>query len=226
VRLPQANRCKCDCSLAPVSHSGRATAARSRSRHRRLGATSKGSERTISPTDINGRECLLGVMPVSRSLARGGAAARGAVGRGKRRRPREGDCRGAGEFVRGGCSPTRRHRHLYHTSKRQPVARYPHYPGNSYARAVSFADAATCGGVQVGRSAGQRAAPAMARPFGLSLHYACHLNCCSLRAELCDRTMLTRAGPLNFIASSRAFLMSFGSLTKAPKPPNASITLS
>src|SRR6185503_3184139 len=70
------------------------------------------------------------------------------------------------------------------------------------------------------------AAPGMARPVGLSLDQACHLNCCSLRAELCDRTMLTRAGPLNFIASSSAFLMSFGSLTKAPKPPKASITLS
>src|SRR6185437_15705017 len=72
----------------------------------------------------------------------------------------------------------------------------------------------------------QGAAPGTARPFFiLSRDQLCHLNCCSLRAELCDRTMLTRAGPLNFIASSRAFLMSFGSLTKAPKPPKASITL-
>ena len=51
-------------------------------------------------------------------------------------------------------------------------------------------------------------------------------NCCALRAEFCDSTMLTRAGPLNFIAASSALRMSFGSWTKAPKPPNASIILS
>src|SRR4029077_14288232 len=117
-------------------------------------------------------------------------------------------------------------RHLYHTSKRQPVARYPHYRGNSYARAVSFAGAATCGAFKWDGLQGKGPRGEWRGPSISSRDQLCQRNCCSLRAELCDRTMLTRAGPLNFIASSRAFLMSFGSLTKAPKPPKASIILS
>ena len=54
----------------------------------------------------------------------------------------------------------------------------------------------------------------------------CQRNCCGLRAEPCEITTLTRAGPRKFIASSRTPRRSFGSSTKKPLPPKASITLS
>src|SRR5262249_18672956 len=60
----------------------------------------------------------------------------------------------------------------------------------------------------------------------LSLNQLCQRNCCGLRAEPCEMTTLTRAGPGKFIASSRAPRKSFGSSTKKPLPPKASITLS
>src|SRR5215471_7940752 len=60
----------------------------------------------------------------------------------------------------------------------------------------------------------------------LSLNQLCQRNCCGLRAEPCEITTLTRAGPRKLIASSRAPRRSFGSSTKKPLPPNASMTLS
>src|SRR6516164_7463423 len=60
----------------------------------------------------------------------------------------------------------------------------------------------------------------------LSLNQLCQRNCCGLRAEPCEITTLTRAGPRKLIASSRAPRRSFGSSTKKPLPPKASITLS
>src|SRR5262249_30651007 len=60
----------------------------------------------------------------------------------------------------------------------------------------------------------------------LSLNQLCQRNCCALRAEPCEITTLTRAGPGKFIASLRAPRRSFGSSTKKPLPPKASITLS
>src|SRR5262245_11835637 len=60
----------------------------------------------------------------------------------------------------------------------------------------------------------------------LSLNQLCQRNCCGLRVEPCEITTLTRAGPRKFIASSRAPGRSFGSSTKKPLPPKASITLS
>src|SRR5262245_16988582 len=60
----------------------------------------------------------------------------------------------------------------------------------------------------------------------LSLNQLCQRNCCGLRAEPCEITTLTRAGPQKLIASSRAPRRSFGSSTKTPLPPKASITLS
>src|SRR5262245_64121462 len=59
----------------------------------------------------------------------------------------------------------------------------------------------------------------------LSLNQLCQRNCCGLRADSCEITTLTRAGPRKFIASSRAPRRSFGSSTKKPLPPKASITL-
>jgi hypothetical protein len=60
----------------------------------------------------------------------------------------------------------------------------------------------------------------------ISLNQLCHRNCCGLRAEPCEMMTLTRAGPWKFIAASRAPRKSFGSSTKKPLPPKASITLS
>src|SRR5215510_14225885 len=48
----------------------------------------------------------------------------------------------------------------------------------------------------------------------LSLNQLCQRNCCGLRAEPCEITTLTRAGPGKFIASSRAPRRSFGILDK------------
>src|SRR5260370_931831 len=45
----------------------------------------------------------------------------------------------------------------------------------------------------------------------LSLNQLCQRNCCGLRAEPCEITTLTRAGPRKLIASSRAPRRSFGS---------------
>ena len=56
--------------------------------------------------------------------------------------------------------------------------------------------------------------------------YECQRNCCGFLAEPCESTMLTSAGPRWFIASSRAPRMCFGSSTKKPLPPKASITRS
>ena len=47
----------------------------------------------------------------------------------------------------------------------------------------------------------------------LSLNQLCQRNCCGLRAEPCEITTLTRAGPRKLIASSRAPRRSFGSST-------------
>src|SRR5260370_28418633 len=60
----------------------------------------------------------------------------------------------------------------------------------------------------------------------LSLNQLCQRNCCGLRAEPCEITTLTRAGPRKLIASSRAPRRSFGSSTKKPLPPKAALTLS
>ena len=60
----------------------------------------------------------------------------------------------------------------------------------------------------------------------LSHNQLCQRNCCGLRAEPCEITTLTRAGPRKLIASSRAPRRSFGSSTKKPLPPKASMTLS
>ena len=60
----------------------------------------------------------------------------------------------------------------------------------------------------------------------LLLDQLCQANCCALRVEPCDSTTLTRAGPSWAIALSSAPRMSFGSSTKKPLPPNASIILS
>jgi hypothetical protein len=54
----------------------------------------------------------------------------------------------------------------------------------------------------------------------------CQRNACGLRAEPWLSTMLTSAGPRKFIASSRAPRMCFGSSTKNPFPPKASMTRS
>ena len=54
----------------------------------------------------------------------------------------------------------------------------------------------------------------------------CQRNSCCLRTELWEIRTLTRAGPLKAIASSSAALRSFGSSTKIPLPPKASIILS
>jgi hypothetical protein len=51
----------------------------------------------------------------------------------------------------------------------------------------------------------------------------CQRNACGLRAAPCEITTLTRAGPRKFIASSSAPFRSFGSSTKKPLPPKASI---
>src|SRR5260370_27271758 len=60
----------------------------------------------------------------------------------------------------------------------------------------------------------------------LSLNQLCQRNCCGLRADPCEITTLTSAGPRKSIASSRAPGRSFGSSTKKPLPPKASMTLS
>src|SRR2546430_6182492 len=60
----------------------------------------------------------------------------------------------------------------------------------------------------------------------LSLNQLCQRKCCGLRAEPCEITTLTRAGPREFIASSRAPRRAFGSSTKKPLPPKPYITLS
>src|SRR5262249_6766090 len=60
------------------------------------------------------------------------------------------------------------------------------------------------------RCAGERAAHG---PFDLSSNQLCQRNCCGLRAESCEMTTLTRAGPRKSIASSRAPRRSFGSST-------------
>src|SRR5262249_1880054 len=81
----------------------------------------------------------------------------------------------------------------------------------------------------IARCAGDLAASAVTRGERrelLSLNQLCQRNCCGLRAEPCEITTLTRAGPRKFIASSRAPRRSFGSSTKKPLPPKASITLS
>jgi len=54
----------------------------------------------------------------------------------------------------------------------------------------------------------------------------CQRNCCGFLAEPCESTMLTSAGPRWFMASSRAPRMCFGSSTKKPLPPKASMTRS
>jgi hypothetical protein len=54
----------------------------------------------------------------------------------------------------------------------------------------------------------------------------CQRNCWGLRPEPWLSTMLTSAGPRKFIASASAPLMSFGSSTKKPLPPKASMTRS
>jgi hypothetical protein len=54
----------------------------------------------------------------------------------------------------------------------------------------------------------------------------CQRNCCGFLADPCDNTMLTSAGPRWFIASSRAPRMCFGSSTKKPLSPKASMTRS
>src|SRR5262249_6128896 len=53
----------------------------------------------------------------------------------------------------------------------------------------------------------------------LSLDQLCQRNFCGLRAEPCEITTLTRAGPRKFMASSRASRRFLGSSTKKPLPP-------
>src|SRR5215469_8931197 len=65
-----------------------------------------------------------------------------------------------------------------------------------------------------------------ARPFDVSLDQLCQANSCALRAEPCEITTLTKAGPRKFIASSSAPRRFFGSSTRKPLPPKASITRS
>src|SRR5262249_4081584 len=60
----------------------------------------------------------------------------------------------------------------------------------------------------------------------LSLNQLCQRNCCGLPAEPQEITALTGAGPRKFIAWGGAPRRSFGSSTKKPLPPKASITLS
>src|SRR5262249_39815373 len=60
----------------------------------------------------------------------------------------------------------------------------------------------------------------------LLFNQLCQANSCALRAEPCEITTLTSAGPENFIASSSAPRICFGSSTKNPLPPKASITRS
>jgi hypothetical protein len=61
------------------------------------------------------------------------------------------------------------------------------------------------------------------RPSGGMTSQLCQRNCCGFLAAPCEITTLTRAGPRWFIASSRAPFKSFGSSTKKPLPPKASI---
>src|SRR5262249_35686750 len=60
----------------------------------------------------------------------------------------------------------------------------------------------------------------------VSFDQLCQANSCALRAEPCEITTLTSAGPRKFIASSRALRISFGFSTSRPLPPKASITRS
>ena len=53
-----------------------------------------------------------------------------------------------------------------------------------------------------------------ARRREASADQLCHLNCCGLRADSCEITTLTSAGPLNAIACSSAVFRSFGFSTK------------
>jgi hypothetical protein len=67
------------------------------------------------------------------------------------------------------------------------------------------------------------AAPFVVTPLAPQL---CQRNACGFLAEPWLSTMLTSAGPRKFIASSRAPRMFFGSSTKKPLPPKASMTRS
>jgi hypothetical protein len=64
------------------------------------------------------------------------------------------------------------------------------------------------------------------RRFDVTLDQLCQVNSCALRADPCEITTLTSAGPRKLIASSRAPRRSFGSSTMTPLPPKASITRS
>jgi uncharacterized membrane protein (DUF2068 family) len=81
---------------------------------------------------------------------------------------------------------------------------------------------------RAGSNATKKGPPLAERPLALTLRtpQLCHLNCCGLRADSCEITTLTSAGPLNAVACSSALFRSFGFSTNQPLPPNASIILS
>src|SRR5262249_44992169 len=79
---------------------------------------------------------------------------------------------------------------------------------------------------QISEIKGQKSFSDLCRPTSVIWNHWCQRNCCGLRAEPCDSTTLTSAGPGKSIASSSAPRMSFGFSTKKPLPPKASITRS